>query len=160
MKIKDLKITYNTLCELDYPVDEQLLKHLSQQIRTTESRQYARKLSKMTEEQLIHETERKKRTLRIYTADGRLIQKPKSEATYRTAIQHYTDVASVAALGLRMGHKEVIRRDTTMLRKRLKNYFYLQPGFFLLDVTSTAERYSILKLIDERLHLNWEVELA
>lgn len=160
MKIKDLKITYNTLCELDYPVDEQLLKHLSQQIRTIESRQYAHKLSKMTEEQLIHEYERHKRTLRIYTEDGRLIQKTKSEATYRAAIKHYTDIESVAKLGLYVGRSEVIRRDETMQRKRYKNYYLLKPGYFLLDVNSTAERYTILKLIDERLHLNWEVELV
>lgn len=160
MKIKDLKIAYNVLCELDYPVEEDLLVHLSQRIRATEIRSAERRLSRMTEEQLIHESERQKRILRIYTADGLLIQKPTSEATYRAAVQYFVNVEAAAALGLRLGRKDVIRRDETMKRRRYKHYFYLQPGFFLLDAPTAADRYAILRMMDERLHLNWEIELV
>lgn len=160
MTIKDLKIAYNVLCELDYPVEEDLLVHLSQRIRATETRTTERRLSRMTEEQLIHESERQKRTIRIYTQDGRLIQKPTSQATYRAAVQQFVDVEAAAGLGLRLGRKDVIRRDETMKRRRYKHYFYLQPGYFLLDAPTAADRYAILRMMDERLHLNWEIELV
>lgn len=160
MKIKDLKIAYNVLCELDYPVEEQLLVHLSQRIRAIETRTAERRLSRMSEEQLIHESEKQKRTIRIYTPDGRLIQKTTSEATYRAAVQQFVDVEAASRLGLQLGRREVIRRDETMLRRRYKHYFYLQPGYFLLDAPTAADRYAILRLIDEGLHLNWEIELV
>lgn len=37
MKLKDLKITYNTLCELDYPVPTELMVHMAEKIRSAEA---------------------------------------------------------------------------------------------------------------------------
>lgn len=159
MKIKDLKIAYNVLCELDHPVPKELLVHLSQKIRSTETRSMERKMARMSEEQLIRFAEKQKRTLRIYLPDGRMIQKSTTEATYRAAIKELGPEKAVG-LNLRWGRKEVIRYDETMQRKRYKNYFYVKPGYFLLDVASAADRYAILHAIDEQLQLNWEIELV
>lgn len=158
MKIKDLKIAYNVLCELDHPVPTELLVHLSQRIRAIETKSAKRKMERMTEEQLIHLAEKQKRTLRIYMPDGRLIQKPTSEATFREAIRTI-GAEPVASLNLMQGRKPVIRLDETLLRRRYKHYFFLKPGYFLLDLPTAAERYAVLRTIDEHLQLNWEIEL-
>lgn len=159
MKLKDLKIAYNVLCELDYPVPTELLVQLSQTIRTKETGSLERKMARMSDEQLIRYAEKQKRTLRIYLPDGRMIQKSTTEATYRAAFKEIEPEAAVR-LNLRRGHRDVIRYDETMQRKRYKHYFYLKPGYFLLDVASAAERYAILQAIDEQLQLNWEIELV
>lgn len=112
----------------------------------------------MTEEQLIHQEEKQKRTIRIYMPDGRLIQKPTSEATFREAIRTIGP-EPIAELNLMHGRNPVIRRDATLQRRRFKHYFFMQPGYFLLDLSTTAERYAVLRAIDERLHLDWEIEL-
>lgn len=159
MKIKDLKIAYNVLCELDHSVPTELLVHLSQKIRAIETRSMERKMARMSEEQLIHLAEKQKRTLRIYLPDGRLIQKSTSEATYREAVREIGPEA-VVGLNLKLGRKDVIRRDETFSRRRYKHYFYLKPGYFLVDATTAAERFAILRSIDEQLHLDWEIELV
>lgn len=159
MKIKDLKIAYNVLCELDHPVPTDLLVHLAQKIRTIETKTTERKMARMSEEQLIHLAEKQKRTLRIYLPDGRLIQKPSSEATYREAVREI-GAELIAPLNLKVGRKNLIRRDETLLRRRYKHYFYLKPGYFLAEAATAAERYAILRTIDERLHLDWEIELV
>lgn len=158
MKIKDLKIAYNVLCELDHPVPQELLVHLSQRIRAIETRSAQRKMERMTEDQLIHWAEKQKRTLRIYMPDGRLIQKPTSEATFREAIRAI-GAEPVASLNLMQGRKPVVRQDVTLQRRRYKHYYFLKPGYFLLDFPTAAERYAVLRTIDERLQLNWEIEL-
>lgn len=157
MKLKDLKITYNILSELDHPVPTDLLVHLAEQIRNKETTTLQRRKARMTDEQLIRLENKQKRTLKIYLPDGRMIQKPTTLATYREAIRE-VGAERIAALGLRLGRKDVVRRDPTMARKRMYGHWFIQPGYFLRDAANTAERYDILYRIDELLQLNWDIE--
>lgn len=158
MKQKDLKTTYNTLCDLDYPVPSDLLRHIAERIRTLDTRARERKLFRMTEEQLIRWDNKQKRVLRIYTPDGLLIQKDTAEESFRDAIRRIGP-ENVSTLGLRLGRKTVIRYDATLSRRRFKGYFYLCPGYFLIDGTKVADKHKILCQIDAMLQLNWEIEL-
>lgn len=159
MKLKDIKIAYNVLCELDYAVPTELLVHIAEQVRSCESRMVERRLARMTEEQLIHLENKQKRILRIYLPDGRMIQKPSSEDTFRQAIREIGP-ERIAALGLRVGRKELILTDATMRRKRIRNRYFLQPGYFLLDGCTAMEKYRVLTAIDDLLRLNWEIKLV
>ncbi len=157
MKIKDLKIAYNVLSELDHPVPTDLLVHVAQRIREQESATLQRRIARMTEEQLIWLDNKQKRILKIYLPDGRMIQKTNAKLTFREAIRE-VGVEQVADLDLRMGHRKVILYDDTMKRRRIKNYYFIQPGYFLLDNLVGAERLSLLSSMDQLLHLNWEIE--
>lgn len=159
MKLKDLKIAYNVLCELDYEVPNSILVHIAECIRTTESRTAEQRKARMTEEQLIHLENKQKRILRIYLPDGRMIQKPKSEATFREAIREI-GVECVAQLGLKTGRKDVVLYDATLRRRRIRNRYFMKPGYFLIDGLTAAEKYNILCCLDEQLHLNWDIELV
>lgn len=158
MTLKDLKTTYNTLSELDYPVPTELLVHLADRIRTQETTTRQRRLSRMTEEQLIRLESKQKRALRIYLPDGRMICKPSTLATYREAIREI-GAERISPLHLKLGRKEVIRYDATLKRKRYHKHYFLQPGYFLYDAANTTERYTVLIRIDQLLHLDWEIEL-
>lgn len=159
MKLKDLKITYNVLCDLDHPVPQDLLVYLAQQIRTTESTTAARKKARMTEEQLIHLENKQKRILRIYLPDGRMIQKTNSEATFREAIREIGP-ERVVPMALKVGTKDVVRYDDTMARRRIRKYYFLRPGYFLIEGCSAAEKYEILMRIDAYFQLNWDIEVV
>jgi len=159
VKIKDLKIAYNVLSELDYPVPKDLLVDIAQTIRTQETTTMQRRIARMSEEQLIRLDTKQKRTIKIYLPDGRMIQKSTSALTFREAIKEI-GAEKIAPLRLMVGHKEVIRIDATQKRRRIKHYYFLQPGYFLLDKTNPAERYAILTQLDELLRLNWEIEFV
>lgn len=159
MKLKDLKITYNVLCELDCEVPNEILVHIAERVRTEESRALERRKARMTEEQLIHLENKQKRILRIYLPDGRMIQKPHSDDTFREAIRE-AGAQSVAQLGLRIGRKDVVLYDATLSRRRIRNRYFLEPGYFLVDGCTAVEKYGILCRIDECLHLNWDIELV
>lgn len=156
MKLKDLKTAYNVLCELDYPVPTELLLHLSTIIRDTETRTTERRIARMTEEQLIRMESKQKRTLVIYTADGRLIQKRTSELTFRAAIREIQP-ERIADMGLRLGRRPVIHYDETQLRRRISGYYYLCPGYFVIAKSTAAEKLRILQQIDQKLQLDWDV---
>jgi len=157
VKIKDLKIAYNVLSELDYPVPKDLLVDIAQKIRIQETNTMQRRIARMSEEQLIRLDNKQKRTIKIYLPDGRMIQKANSVLTFREAIKEI-GAEKIAPLHLKAGHKEVILTDTTQKRRRIKHYYFLQPGYFLLDTTNPTDRYTILTQIDEFLRLNWEIE--
>lgn len=159
MKIRDLKTAYNVLCELDYDTPKDLLVHIAQLIRTTESRTTARRKARMTEEQLIHLENKQKRLLRIYLPDGRMIQKTSTEAVFREAVREI-GVERMASLAMKMGRKDVIFYDETMARRRIRRYYFLQPGYFLVDGCTAAEKYDILTRADALLRLNWDIELV
>lgn len=158
MKLKDLKIAYNVLCELDYDVPTPLLVHIAEKVHTSETQTAARRKARMTEEQLIRMENKQKRTLKIYLPDGRMIQKTSSEATFREAIREIGP-ENIYGLALRIGRKEVILHDATMTRKRIRNYHFLQPGYFLLEKCTASEKYEVLTRVDECLRLNWDIEL-
>lgn len=158
MTITDLKTAYNVLCDLDYPVPQELLVHMAQRIRATEMHNAERRVSRMTEEQLIRLANKQRRILRIYTADGRMIQRASAELTFREAIRELSP-DELAQLGLRVGRKQVILRDETQARRRIHGYYFLQPGYFLLSGTRAVDKYDILRRIDAQLRLNWEIEL-
>lgn len=159
MTLTDLKTTYNVLCELDYPVPTDLLVHLAERIRATEARNAERKLARMTEEQLIRLSSKPKRRLKIYTADGRMIQKDTAEATFREAIREL-DAEILAEMDLRIGRKQLILRDETLARKRISGYVFLRPGYFLIASSTSAAKYDVLRKIDAQLQLNWDIELV
>lgn len=159
MKLKDLKITYNTLCELDSPVPKELLVSIAERVRDMETRALERKKARMTEEQLIHLSEKQKRVLRIYLPDGRMVQKPTSQAAYRAAVREI-EPERMAALRLSWRRKELIRYDASLARRRYTHYYFLKPGYFVLDPSTTAERFAILQSLDKALHLNWDIELV
>lgn len=159
MTLTDLKTTYNVLCELDCRVPTDLLVHLAERIRATETRMSERKIARMTEEQLIRLSSKPKRRLRIYTADGRMIQKDTAEATFREAIREM-DVEQLVDMNLRIGRKQLILRDETLARKRISGYVLLQPGYFLIASSTSAAKYDVLRKIDTQLQLNWDIELV
>jgi len=159
VKIKDLKIAYNVLSELDYPVPKDLLVHIAQKIRTQETTTMQRRIARMSEEQLIRLDSKQKRTLKIYLPDGRMIQKSNSALTFREAIKEI-GAEKIAPLHLMVGRHDIILTDATLKRRRIKHYYFLQPGYFLLDKTTPIERYTILSQIDELLRLNWEIEFV
>lgn len=158
MKLRDLKITYNTLTELDYEVPKVLLVHIADLIRETEGRMLERKMSRMSEEDLIAMQSRQRRTLRINTPDGRIIQKRVNEATFRAAMAEL-DAEEVSALGLVIGRKPVVIFDLSMKRQRLKGYAFLKPGYFVIAKSATEEKIRVLSDIDTALELDWDIEL-
>ena len=150
MKLKDLKIAYNVLAELDYDVPNDLLVLLADTIRDKEQRQNERRLSRMTEEDLI------KHKLRINTIDGRLIHKRTNEETFRSAFAEL-DMERVVAMNLQLRGKPLIVEDITNKRKRQRGYALIKPGYFVLAKSSGEEKLRILGLIDEELQLNWDI---
>lgn len=157
MKIKDLKIAYNVLSELDHPVPKDLLVDIAQKIRSQETATMQRRIARMTEEQLIQLDSKQKRTIKIYLPDGRMIQKSNSALTFREAIKEI-GADKIVPLHLKNGRKDIIHTDATLKRRRIKHYYFLQPGYFLLDTINSTNRYTILTQIDELLRLNWEIE--
>ena len=156
MKLKDLKIAYNVLAELDYDVPNDLLVLLADTIRDKEQRQNERRLSRMTEEDLIKHQNKQKRKLRINTIDGRLIHKRTNEETFRSAFAEL-DMERVVAMNLQLRGKPPIVEDITNKRKRQRGYALIKPGYFVLAKSSGEEKLRILGLIDEELQLNWDI---
>jgi len=159
MKLKDLKITYNTLTELEHPVPKELIVHIASLIREVEGRNLERKLNRMSEEELIALESRQRRTLRINTPDGRIIQKKVNEATFRTAMAEL-DAENVSALGLTIGRKPLVVFDATMKRQRIKGYAFLKPGFFVISKSTAEEKFRALNDIDTALELDWDIDLV
>jgi len=147
------------LSELEHPVPKDLLVYLADRIRTQEATTMQRRIARMTEEQLIRLDTKQKRILKIYLPDGRMIQKDNSGTTFRAAIQEI-GAERVAPLRLKVNRKEIILWDVTKKRRRIKHYYFLQPGYFLFEHMNAAERFAILNTIDEALQLNWEIEFV
>lgn len=157
MKLKDLKTTYNTLEELDFNVPEELYLHLAEKIRNMEANKLERKMSKLSEEDLIEFENKPRRTLKIYTFEGKLIQKRTNEATFRRAMAEL-DGEKVASLHLKIGRKDLVIYDVTKKRLRLKGYACISPGYFVLAKSTIEEKVMKLLEIDKKLKLNWDIE--
>lgn len=157
MKLRDLKIAYNILAELDYDVPNELLVLIVDIIRDKEQQQNARRLSKMTEEDLIRHQNKQKRKLRINIIDGRIIHKRTNEETFRAAFKEF-NLDRVVAMNIHLRGKKLILVDSTKKRKRLKGYVLIKPGYFVLAKSTGEEKIKTLNMIDETLQLNWEIE--
>lgn len=159
MKLKDLKTTYNTLTELTFDVPAELLVHIANLIRQKESLSLERRMNRMSEEELIQMQERQRRTLRINTPDGRIIQKKVNEATFRAAMAEL-DAESVSALGLTIGRKPAVLFDASMKRQRIKGYTLVKPGLFVVSKSTSEEKLRVMVDIDSALELDWDIELV
>jgi len=156
MKLKDVRITYNLLDELEVQVPKDLLVYLADTIRHTEEVLAERRRNRMSDEDLITLENKQKRTLRINTPDGRLFQKKTNEETFRRILME-VDLPQVCSMGFMHGRKPFIIQEVTGKRRRIKGYAYLRDGYFLLAKSTTAEKVRLLNQVDERLQLNWDI---
>lgn len=158
MTTKELKIAYNVLTEIDYDVPADLLVLLADSIRVNEEKAHVRRISRMTEEDLIRLQNKPQRTLRINTPDGLLFHKRTNEETFRAAIRSLS-AKQVHELGLRLRTKEWVVKDSTGKRQRLKGYVPLEAGYFLLAKSTIKEKQRMLAIVDNALQLDWDIQL-
>lgn len=155
--LKDLRTTYRVLSHLDVEVPQPLMVALAERIKATEKRRLTNRISRMTEEDLIRFQDTPRRRLRINLPDGRIVQEKTNEATFYTALKE-ADPARILQLNL------AVRRHPLMVglnpeRKLLPGHRLVAPGIFVYRGIKPEERLEILRLIDQRLELNWTIVL-
>lgn len=155
--LKDLRTTYRVLSQMGEEVPQSLLITLAEQIKAEEkSRQY-RKIARMSEEDLIRYQATPKRRLRINLPDGRIIQEKTNENTFYKALQEL-DPIQTSALELKIKSRPIfVLFDEP--RKQLNGHKMLREGFFVLRQLKSEERLQILKKLEEKLKLNWDIIL-
>lgn len=155
--LKDLRTTYRVLSHLDVEVPQPLMVALAERIKATEKRRLTNRISRMTEEDLIRFQDTPRRRLRINLPDGRIVQEKTNEATFYSALKE-ADPARILQLDLS------VRRHPLMVgfnseRKLLPGHKLVAPGIFVYRSIKPEERLEILRLIDQRLELNWTIVL-
>lgn len=155
--LKDLRTTYRVLSHMDDEVPQWLLVTLAEQIKAEEKSRKYRKIAKMSEEELIRYQATPKRRLRINLPDGRIIQEKTNENTFFKALREL-DPEQVSNLGMSLRGRPifVIFKEP---RKQLNGHKMLKEGFFVIRQMKSEERHQLLKKLDEKLKLNWEIEL-
>lgn len=155
--LKDLKTAHRVLTVLDYPVANDLMLYLSSQITEKEKAKKQRRMERMSDEQLIAEDEKKHTRLRVTLKDGRFIQMKYNKDTFEQAIKEID--WSTTPYDLTLGNKQVFHIDPTGRQRRVKNYVFVKPGFFVLKGKTTNQMKEILERIDESMQMGLEVEI-
>lgn len=155
--LKDLKTAHRVLTILDYPVPSALMLYLSSQITETEKAKKQKRMEHMSEEQLIAEDKKKHTRLRVTLKDGRFIQLRHNKDTFEQVIKEIDSIK--AAHDLTLGKKQVFHIDPSGRQRRVKNYVFVKPGFFVLKGKSTNQMKEILETLDETMRMGWDVEL-
>lgn len=156
--LKDLRTAQRVLTILDYPVPNDLLLYISSKIMETEENAKRRRRERMTEEELIAQDEKKHYRLRVYLKDGRFIQMKNNKSTFEQAIQEI-DTDLIPHFDIKLGSKPIFLLDPTEKQKRIKKYYFIKPGLFVLTGSSANRMKDILEKLDDFLELGWEVEL-
>ena len=157
--LKELRTTLNVLSKLDCTVPQSLLVLLSDRIREMESMRLTRRLSRMSEEELIRYGNRQRSTLRVLLADGRLIQCRTNEETFLLAL-HEIGTERLQNIEYRIHRVPFFLPDETGLRRRIHNYTLLQPGLFFYARTTAAEKRTLLLHLDNLFQLGWDVSVV
>lgn len=155
--LKDLRTTYRVLTKLDKHVPQELLVDIADLIKAEEKSRTYRKIARMSEEDLIHYQAVPKRRLRINLPDGRIIQEKTNENTFYNALR---EISFDQLLSLDLRVKDVpVFVGFKENRKQLTHYKMLRESCFVFRKIKAEDRLPLLKKIDERLQLNWDIEL-
>lgn len=157
MKRPSIKDYRTALHVLEYmggcPSD--LMVSISERIRDMERTSRDRKLSRMTEEDIIEYEERQKNRLRISTFDGRLIQRKTNDETFLAALLE-AGLDRVCALDIIINRQPLVLHDPA--RKLKKGYTKVADGYFVRRIRTQRDRLALLRHIDSSLQLNWDIE--
>jgi len=155
--LKELRTTYLVLSHMGEEVPQSLLVMLAEQIKAEEkSRQY-RKIARMSEEDLIRYQAVPRRRLRINLPDGRIIQEKTNELTFYKALQEL-EPNQVVSLELKIKTRSIfVLFDEP--RKQLVGHKMIREGFFVLRQLKSEERIQLLKKLEEKLQMNWDIVL-
>lgn len=155
--LKELRTTYLVLSHMGEEVPQSLLVTLAEQIKAEEkSRQY-RKIARMSEEDLIRYQAVPRRRLRINLPDGRIIQEKTNELTFYKALQEL-EPNQVVSLELKIKTRPIfVLFDEP--RKQLVGHKMIREGFFVLRQLKSEERIQVLKKLEEKLQMNWDIVL-
>lgn len=154
---KELRTTYLVLSHMGEEVPQSLLVTLAEQIKAEEkSRQY-RKIARMSEEDLIRYQAVPRRRLRINLPDGRIIQEKTNELTFYKALQEL-EPNQVVSLELKIKTRPIFVLFVEP-RKQLVGHKMIREGFFVLRQLKSEERIQVLKKLEEKLQMNWDIVL-
>lgn len=155
--LKDLRTSYRVLSKMTQGVPQDLLVTLADLIKAEEKSRNYRKLARMTEEELIRYQACPKRRLRINLPDGRIVQEKTNEATFYTALREL-NFSAVLALDMNIKGKPLFVGFKEP-RKQLTGYKMLKESCFALRISKGDDRLNLLRRLDEKLRLNWEIQL-
>lgn len=114
-------------------------------------------MERMSEEQLIAEDEKKHTRLRVTLQDGRFIQMKYNKDTFEQVIKEIN--WSTPPNDLMLGNKQVFHIDPSGKQRRVKNYLFIKPGFFVLKGKTTNQMKEILERLNQAMQMGWDVEL-
>lgn len=159
--IKELKTALNVLTTYDIGVEvpDELLVALSEMVQHKEQQTLTRRLSRMSEEELIKFEGRRRQQLRILLPDGRLLQGKTNDATFVMALKEIGK-ERLCQTAISFRQHPLLMYDESETRQRMNNYYLLMPGVFLFAKTKSAEKKRALEKMDEKLELNWTISLV
>lgn len=157
--VRDMRITLNVLSALGIPVPEGILIELSERIRTKEEQRRTRRISRMSEEDLIRYQSRSRTSLRVVLSDGRLLQGRTNDTTFVMALQE-VGAQRIQSAPYRLGRKPLFVFDATASRVRYKNYLIIAPGVLVWSKTTAAQKQQILEHFDQTYQLGWTISLC
>lgn len=158
-KFKELCIAHKFLTECDLPVPKELLIALSGLIRDEQERRRAKRIEKMSEEELALLDEKTKHSVRVTTEEGILIKAKKNHDTFLLALERI-GLEMLAEYDFKIGRHPIIYFDKTLKKTRMAKYKFVKPGFFVYKTGSSANIIKVLREIDSTLQLNMDVELV